>query len=120
MAGTPDFKGHPGFDEVTWLFEKSDLAGVHQISDITLNTLANYPNPFASHTMIPLVLENPEQVTLDVNDVLGRNVMHTKYGLIEGGKHEINFTAVSLPPGSYPYILTIGTKKIGGVLKVVK
>lgn len=120
LAGIIDFNGNPGFDEVTWLFEKSDLAGVHQISDIILNALANYPNPFASHTMIPLVLENPEQVTLDVNDVLGRNVMHTKYGLLEGGKNEINFNAVSLPPGSYPYILTIGAKKIGGVLTVVK
>ena len=44
----------------------------------------NYPNPFNSQTMIELVADAPQVVSLDICDITGRAVVNIYAGLVEG------------------------------------
>ena len=65
----------------------------------------NYPNPFNGSTQIIFVLAAPGVVSLNVYDVLGREVASIMDGYTTAGKHEMTFNASGLASGVYFYEL---------------
>ncbi len=78
----------------------------------------NYPNPFNPVTTIRFRLEKPARVTLQVFDVLGREVATLIDGVLASGVGSVEFSAHrasdfgggDLPSGVYFYRLTSGDR----------
>jgi hypothetical protein len=61
-----------------------------------------YPNPFHHSTTIELRLEDPQQVTVALFDLLGRRVRTLHEGTLAGGRtHQFALQAGNLPAGTY-------------------
>ncbi|HET9135188.1 MAG TPA: hypothetical protein VFO76_01015 [Candidatus Kapabacteria bacterium] len=118
-AGIIDYKGNPGLDEVTWLFQKADWADVKESSHSNGSAI-NYPNPFAEKTSIPLALSEASRVTLEISNQLGQRQIYNDFGILTDNTREITVSVNGLSTGSYPYVLTIGSKKNIGVLNIIK
>jgi hypothetical protein len=119
-AGTIDYAGNPGYDQVTWLFETSQISKVTKDASPGSVQALNYPNPANSGTTFPLVLSQDAPVTIEVNDLLGREVARSNFGTLPSGKQKVVLDTRSLASGSYPYVLTVGTLRSSGVLSVIK
>jgi hypothetical protein len=68
----------------------------------------NYPNPFNPTTQISYALPKLGFVTLNVFDVLGRNVQALVNTRQEAGKYTLSFNAGILASGIYIYQLKAG------------
>ncbi|MBC8043614.1 MAG: T9SS type A sorting domain-containing protein [Rhizobacter sp.] len=68
----------------------------------------NYPNPFNPSTMIRFSLARPEQVSLKVYDVLGREVQTLLNEKRAAGTYTVPFNASRLASGVYFYRLRAG------------
>ena len=74
----------------------------------------NYPNPFNPSTRIQFDLPKTAEVTVQVIDMLGRNVMTVPVQKIEAGaKRTIELNAASLASG--PYLYRLIAKSVSGV-----
>ncbi len=65
----------------------------------------NYPNPFNPATVISFRLSAVGHVTLNVYDVLGRQVKTLVNEVRKAGNHEVRFDGGNLPSGVYFYRL---------------
>ncbi|MBX2821377.1 MAG: T9SS type A sorting domain-containing protein [Rhodothermaceae bacterium] len=82
---------------------------------------SNYPNPFTTSTTIPFSLEQEDQVSLTVYDMLGRTVTELINESRPAGEHEIIFTPEEgLSPGLYIYQLQTSTQTYSGHMVSVK
>lgn len=71
----------------------------------------NFPNPFNPSTQITFTLARASKVTLEVYDILGRQVATLINGdLRSAGRHEMQFTAAGLASGVYFYRLSADQK----------
>ena len=61
----------------------------------------NYPNPFNPATTLAFELPLASRVTLQVYDVLGREIVRLVQGDYEPGRHEVVFDARSVASGLY-------------------
>jgi hypothetical protein len=77
------------------------------INDFVLSP--NYPNPFNSSTKILLKLSSEGIVSLNIYDVLGREVATLVDEYREAGSYELEFDASNLPSGMYIYRLQSGS-----------
>ncbi len=70
----------------------------------------NYPNPFDNVTTIRISLGQPEQVSLELVDLLGRTLLSQIDGYYSAGDHEIPilFDNGSLPSGDYFVVVRAG------------
>lgn len=68
----------------------------------------NYPNPFTLSTAFTYILSNPEEVTLEVFDLMGRKVATLARGSKPAGTHRVSMNADPLPAGVYFYQLRAG------------
>ena len=66
----------------------------------------NYPNPFNPSTTINYTLKNNVSVTLNVYDVLGREVATLVNGRQSAGQHTAIFNGDRFASGIYIYSLT--------------
>ena len=74
-----------------------DLPGTYALSGA-------YPNPFNPETQVTLMVATPQQVRVDVYDVVGRRVALLHDGLLEADQlHRFVFDARNLPSGIYLY-----------------
>ncbi|MBO6522497.1 MAG: T9SS type A sorting domain-containing protein [Balneolaceae bacterium] len=69
------------------------------------NLFQNYPNPFNPNTQISFELSNPEFVTLNVYDILGREIKTIVNGKLTNGTHSYSFDGSDLTSGVYIYSL---------------
>lgn len=80
------------------------------------NLAQNYPNPFNPTTTIKFSVEKQLNVSLQVYDILGREVQTLVTGIKSPGNHEVIFNASNIATGIYFYILKTGdfisTKKM--------
>jgi hypothetical protein len=72
----------------------------------------NYPNPFNPSTRIQYAVPERGSVTLQVFDILGRQVATLVDEVRNAGKHSVRWDAVGLASGVYFYRLTIGGTSI--------
>ncbi|HET7153402.1 MAG TPA: T9SS type A sorting domain-containing protein [Candidatus Kapabacteria bacterium] len=79
----------------------------------------NYPNPFSasgdnSVTNIPFSLSSPQSISLQVFDVLGREVFRSPAQFFNAGTHIVQFNAAQFLPGAYWYDVVAGTRSLTG------
>lgn len=72
----------------------------------TVSLSQNYPNPFNPATRIVFTLPAALRVTLEVFDLLGRNVATPIEGGRSAGTHVVEFDGTPLSTGTYFYRLT--------------
>ena len=80
----------------------------------------NYPNPFNPTTLIGFELPVSSEVTLEVYDMLGRRVAVLVDGMVEAGRHQVDFDASRLSSGVYIYKLQAGSQTITRKMTLVK
>jgi hypothetical protein len=69
----------------------------------------NYPNPFNGSTLIRFQLrDGPRFVSLNVYDVVGKEVASLVHHRVPAGVHTVRFDAPTLPSGVYFARLTAG------------
>lgn len=94
-----------------------DVGGEEEIETPKEFSLSqNYPNPFNPNTIISFAVPAQVLVTINLFDVLGRQVKLLINEIKEAGYYEINFNAANLPSGTYLYKIKAGnfieTKKM--------
>jgi aminopeptidase N len=106
-------------DEDEWILKESlNLTDIAERSKLGLSFRLeqNYPNPFNPTTTIRYELPVSAFTTLQIFDVLGREVQTLVHARQEAGRYTINFDARHLPSGIYFYRLQSGkfseTKKM--------
>ncbi|TVR13087.1 MAG: T9SS C-terminal target domain-containing protein [Balneolaceae bacterium] len=87
-------------------------------TQITLSQ--NYPNPFNPSTVISFELPESNTVTLEVFDMVGRQVATLVSGSLQAGTHQVTFDAAGLSSGVYLYRLTAGSTVLSRRLTVLK
>jgi hypothetical protein len=80
----------------------------------------NYPNPFNPSTTIAYTVPSQTQVSLEVYDVLGRNVATLVNDVKPAGSHTATFDAANLSSGIYFYKLTAGGKTMARKMMLLK
>ncbi|MCC5942003.1 MAG: T9SS type A sorting domain-containing protein [Balneolaceae bacterium] len=80
----------------------------------------NYPNPFNPTTVISYELPENSFVSLEVYDMVGRQVASLVNGQVQAGMHQVNFDASGLSSGVYLYRLTAGNTVLSRRLTVLK
>jgi hypothetical protein len=81
----------------------------------TFSLSQNYPNPFNPSTTIKFSIPEASYVTLEVYDILGREVRNLINEDLNSGQYSVNFDASNLSSGTYFYKLIAvanGTNKI--------
>jgi hypothetical protein len=82
-------------------------------------TLESAPNPFANYTMLSYTLPAEGQVTLAINDMLGRTVTTLVKEAENSGRHAIRLDASTLQPGVYFATLTLHNSS-GELVRTIK
>lgn len=99
--------------------DSDTVAGVANEDEATLPTqirlLGNYPNPFNPSTTLRYALPQAGDVTVQVFDVLGRQVAELNPGLQGAGTHALTFDASSMASGMYLYRLQVRNQATGEV-----
>ncbi len=67
----------------------------------TFSLSPNYPNPFNPTTTLAFELPQASRVSLNIYDVLGREIVALAEGDFEPGRHEVVFDARSVASGLY-------------------
>ncbi|MEQ9103249.1 MAG: T9SS type A sorting domain-containing protein [Rhodothermales bacterium] len=80
----------------------------------------NYPNPFNPVTTIEYELANSGRVTLQVFDLLGRNVATLVDGVVPASRHSVQFDARNLASGTYIYRLVANDKVVTKTMVLLK
>jgi len=87
-------------------------------SRVTL--LQDYPNPFARTATIEYELQQSGRVTLQVFDMLGREVMTLFDGMAPAARHAVEFDASNLAGGTYIYRLQTEDQVVTRTMVVLK
>ena len=86
---------------------KLPVAPEHVSSD-KLDWGMAYPNPFTTSTTIRVELDMPEQVSIQVFDLLGRHIQTLVDTEMVAGRHDVRFHMPGLATGVYFYTITSG------------
>ncbi|MGE3802754.1 MAG: T9SS type A sorting domain-containing protein, partial [Candidatus Kapaibacterium sp.] len=73
-----------------------------------------YPNPFTSHTTLPISLRSPARLTGAVYDLLGRELASVE-GDLGIGSHSFDLDLSGVPAGVYLFHLSSEGKEIGSI-----
>jgi hypothetical protein len=91
--------------------QPTNVTSADEIKPVVINDyrlLQNFPNPFNPSTKISWELPAGSQATLEVYDMLGREVATLVNEFKPAGKYETEFNADALPSGVYFYQLRTG------------
>jgi hypothetical protein len=80
----------------------------------------NFPNPFNPSTQIAFSLDRPEQVSIEVFDVVGNRVATLAQGRYPVGRHLISWDADRFPSGVYFSRLSSGSRTISRKMLLIK
>jgi len=72
----------------------------------------NYPNPFNPTTKIRFIIPNNEFVTMNVYNILGKEITTIVSKELEAGEYEVEFNASTIPSGIYFYELNAGNNSL--------
>ena len=91
--------GMRGGDTTAHAGASTEVASAKAASDAA--SLTMYPNPTSGVVSIALTLDAPVDASVEVYDVLGREVVVLQEGSLNAGHHALSFDAVGLPAGVY-------------------
>lgn len=74
-----------------------------------------YPNPFESHTTVPVTMVVSGHLTGTLYDLLGKRIT-TSEAILGAGNHSFDISLGSLPAGSYIFRLSTRNAEIGSVV----
>ncbi len=106
----PNIYAFGGIDELGHTLKQVEILNTIEVSNVAGGTvlasegyklIQNYPNPFNPSTIIPYMLREKSVVSLNVLDVLGREVCRLVQAEQSAGKHSAVFDAKQLPSGVY-------------------
>jgi photosystem II stability/assembly factor-like uncharacterized protein len=66
----------------------------------------NYPNPFNTSTTIEFALPEAGEASINIYDILGRQVLQPLNGIKPAGNHKIKIDMNDFPSGLYFYVLS--------------
>jgi hypothetical protein len=92
--------------------------GIAENSGITF--VQNSPNPAKDQTVISYQLNNSANVSLQVNDITGREVFATNFGVQSAGANQYTLNTSAFAPGIYVYTLMVDNSKVVKKMTVVK
>ncbi len=72
----------------------------------------NYPNPFQTETVIPIIMHNPSRLKIAIYDVTGRETFTLIQRIMSAGEHVIPVPAAGLTSGIYRYVVDVGGDQI--------
>ena len=75
--------------------------GVKSPQSTTFNISESFPNPVVDTAAMDITLDAPQQVRIDIFDLLGRRVQQLTNEWLPAGPRRIVWDATSLPAGSY-------------------
>ncbi len=115
-----------GGDGPAWMYmDPGTVLGVNDATaklPLEFKLLGNYPNPFNPSTTIKFTVGRTSEVTLQVFDILGRQVAMKSLGVRQPGEHAVPFDASSLASGTYFYRLKTvnGNSTLQGKMMLLK
>ncbi len=80
----------------------------------------NYPNPVKGTTYININLKKRSDVSIEVYDIIGKNIFSEKRKQLSAGNHTIPFNASNLQPGIYNYVVISERQKVSRQMIVQK
>jgi trimeric autotransporter adhesin len=81
---------------------------------------AAYPNPVFDVATLPLTLERPEEVRLEIYNVLGQKMATLLDGYLPAGTHDIRIDARDLVPGVYIVTLRSGRNSTSSRAAIIR
>ena len=87
--------------------------------------LQNYPNPFNIQTNIPFTLSHPEQVKLEIYDIVGRKICTVVNSRLNAGNHQVKWDGRddfgrAVGSGIYFYRIQAGNSMLARKLLLMK
>jgi hypothetical protein len=95
-------------------------SAVNEPSPTYLNTLLVFPNPAKSEMRIGYTIAKRSDVTLSLFDITGREIATIAKETHDAGAYETQWSARSLPSGSYILTLTTDEESVSRMVKIVK
>ena len=80
----------------------------------------NYPNPFNPFTVIKFAVSEKSMITLNVYDIIGREIATLINEERDAGWYEQSFDASALSSGIYIYRLSAGSKVFSKKMMLIK
>ncbi len=113
------------YQQLSWdytLTASGSLVSAHNEPELPqrLTVSENYPNPFNPQTTIQFTLPEPEQVSVEVFDSMGRSVGVIVNEMLESGEHRIDFDASGLSSGIYFYRVQAAGQSVVKKMTLVK
>jgi hypothetical protein len=84
------------------------LTGIEQAPPTSFALLQNFPNPFNPSTLIRYEVPQPSRVTIQVYDMLGREVATLLDEQLPAGRHSVRWNADGFSSGVYMYRMQAG------------
>jgi len=124
MGRYPDATGNWAFlDSATPGSTNSPPVGIASVpAPHSLSLGQNYPNPFNGSTVLPITLQEPSLVTVNVFDLQGRHCQRMELGILEAGEHRIAWNAsdrLSRPLSAGMYLIQVSTPSDSRVIKSI-
>jgi hypothetical protein len=92
----------------TLVFNVNDLPEITSSKSEKFRLFQNYPNPFNPSSKIKYYLPKPENVKIEVFNMLGQKIESLINKSMAAGLQEVEFTAKNLPSGIYLYQIEAG------------
>lgn len=95
--------------------------GLQELRNAEQFTLGqNQPNPFTDRTVVPIILKQPSDVTLDLHDLSGRRVARISEPGLSAGTHHITVDLAALGLNSAHYAYQVEVRNAHGVFRDCK
>ncbi len=116
---TTSLYGHPFWTETVLIHVYGESGTVEQTANLPseFRLLPPYPNPFNSQTRISVELPSPSRLTIEVFDLLGREVVTIAHGRYNAGLHDFLFHPNGL--GSGVYYVHVETLEYGDAIQKI-
>jgi len=97
-----------------------DLGVTNRATVSGLRLMQNVPNPADGNTVINFFLPKSEEVTLEILDITGKQVMVLANGYVTEGEHSVMFQSNAVAKGVYIYRLRAGNESVTRSMVIVK
>jgi hypothetical protein len=120
--GDLDITGIDEIDDLIFIFENQQPVSVGGGDDVPLifALAQNYPNPFNGISNFEFQIPRASMVTLNVYDLLGREVAVVVNEFLAPGTHRRQWDAGDLPSGVYYYRLNQGGSQVSRKLVLLR